>query len=155
MSSDSEPIPHFPPPWKLKGTMYCFMFWVPGSLAKAYPNEIAYSPLELKSSFASVADSGLPVGGLATIMVYRYTSSPTGAYDEFILAAGSHKYTIEENGKRVQKKNLRITRIYVSQKVTCWNGRKGEESSQTRMNGLLISLTEHNRLEHSKASRPL
>lgn len=62
------------------------------------------------------------------IQIIRYTESPVGPYDELILSPGFHEYTVEENGKRIKKKNARITRIYVSQKYTCWNGRKSEIS---------------------------
>lgn len=116
------------PPWKLKGTVYMFPFWTKASdIAEAGKAGITYSPLEAKSAFAaSSEDSGKHLGGLSMIQVIRYTESPVGPYDELILAPGSHEYVVEENGRRVKKRNLRITRIYVSQKYTCWNGRKSE-----------------------------
>ncbi|KAL0940467.1 uncharacterized protein CTRU02_203230 [Colletotrichum truncatum] len=124
MTIDEGPIKHVPPPWDLKGTSYLFMFWIPSSQAKSLPTDIAFSPLEAQSSFASAANSGSPQGGIATIQIHRYESSPAGPYDEFILSTGMYTYPVEENEMRKEKKNMRITRIYVSQKTACWNGRK-------------------------------
>ncbi|KAJ3958389.1 hypothetical protein N0V92_005031 [Colletotrichum tropicale] len=124
MDGMNEPIQHVPPPWDLKGTSYFFMFWIPSSQAKELPTDIAFSPLEAQSSFARSSDSGSPQGGIGTIQIHRYASSPVGPYDEFILSTGEYSYQVEEHGKRKEKRNMRITRIYVSQKTTCWNGRK-------------------------------
>lgn len=115
-----------PPPWVLKATAYAFGFWVPKkeTQEKGLPNHIAYSPLEGSSSYANDENSK-PLGGLAMVELFRYTESPVGPYDEIILTPGFHEYTVEgKDGKRIKKKNTRVTRIYVSQKHTCWNGRK-------------------------------
>ncbi|KAK1518044.1 uncharacterized protein CCOS01_12301 [Colletotrichum costaricense] len=117
--SEITPVPA---PWKLKGDVYFFSFWVPRKQAE-HPPTITYSPLEANSSFIC-PDGSRPLGGISMIQFIRYTESPVGPYDELILSPGFHEYTIEENGKRIKKKNARITRIYVSQKYTCWNGRK-------------------------------
>jgi len=62
------------------------------------------------------------------IQVIRYTESPVGPYDELILAPGFWKYPFEgRDGKKATKKNIRITRIYVSQKDTCWGGRTSKD----------------------------
>ncbi|OLN86687.1 hypothetical protein CCHL11_03876 [Colletotrichum chlorophyti] len=124
MADGDGPIRHVPPPWVLKGTSYIFMFWISSAEARSLPKGIAFSPLEAQSPYVSSAPSGSPKGGLATIQVHRYTSSPVGPYDEFILSTGMHTYSVEENGRRKEKSNMRITRIYVSQKTSCWNGRK-------------------------------
>ncbi|EFQ33835.1 hypothetical protein CGRA01v4_10724 [Colletotrichum graminicola] len=118
-ANDITPVPA---PWKLKGDIYLFSFWVSGPKA-AHPPTIAYSPLEANSSFIC-PEGNRPLGGISMIQIIRYTESPVGPYDELILCPGFHEYTVEENGKRIKKKNARITRIYVSQKYTCWNGRK-------------------------------
>ncbi|KAF6814793.1 hypothetical protein CMUS01_12567 [Colletotrichum musicola] len=128
MAEEDNPIKHIPPPWDLKGTSYMFMFWIPSSQARNLPSNIAFSPLEAQSTFANSSKSGSPQGGLGTIQIHRYSSSPAGPYDEFILSTGMYTYAVEENGKRKEKRNMRISRIYVSQKTACWNGRKGEES---------------------------
>lgn len=68
------------------------------------------------------------------VQIIRYTSSPVGPYDELLVVPGYFEYERDrEDGKggvRVEKKkNARITRIYVSQKETCWNGRASTSSS--------------------------
>lgn len=120
---DIKPVP---PPWTLRGTVYTFPFWTNMSqIAQANEAGITYSPLEANSEFANSAEAGAAhLGGLSMVQIIRYSESPVGPYDELILIPGSHQYVVEENGKRVTKRHLRITRIYVSQKYTCWNGRK-------------------------------
>ncbi|CAI0642771.1 unnamed protein product [Colletotrichum noveboracense] len=118
----SDDFTHVPPPWKLKGDIYLFSFWTPRKQAE-HPPTITYSPLEANSSYIN-PEGSRPLGGISMVQIIRYTESPVGPYDELILSPGFHEYTVEENGKRVKKKNARITRIYVSQKQTCWNGRK-------------------------------
>jgi len=115
-----------PAPWELKGTIYSFLFWVSPQETSSIGNdkEFLYSPLEAESSFSD----GAYLGGLASIQVIRYTESPVGPYDELILVPGKFEYAAEtdakDNGFRLEmKKNLRVTRAYVSQEKTCWNGR--------------------------------
>lgn len=118
-------IPKVPSPWVLKATAYAFGFWVPRKEVreKGLPS-IAYSPLEGSSSYANL-DNSRPLGGLAMVELFRYTESPVGPYDEIILTPGFHEYTVDgKDGKPEKRKNTRVTRIYVSQKHTCWNGRK-------------------------------
>jgi hypothetical protein len=130
MSADQqvEDIKTAPPPWmNVRATVYFLPFWVSGNAAANLP-PIAYSPLEAASSFAAPGDGCRPVGGLGSIQILRYTDSPVGAYDELMIAPAEHEYVVEEEGKNGEKKrkkrrNQRITRIYVSQKETCYNGR--------------------------------
>ncbi|KAI1491852.1 hypothetical protein F5X96DRAFT_445792 [Biscogniauxia mediterranea] len=115
-----QPIVSVPPPWKLKATAYVVTFWSP----YGKPLGQAYSPLERESTFAA-PESGQHLGGISQIQIIRYSESPVGPYDELLLWPGSFSYDIEgEDGRRKRKSNARITRIYVSQKETCWNGRK-------------------------------
>ncbi|KAI1333199.1 hypothetical protein F5Y16DRAFT_355069 [Xylariaceae sp. FL0255] len=113
------PITPVLPPWKLKGTMYIVTFW---SKAGNLP-EHTYSPLERESAYASPTPSGKHLGGISQTLVIRYTESPVGPYDELLVCPGYYSYEKEEGGKRKTKRNARISRIYVSQKYTCWNGR--------------------------------
>ncbi|KAI0187055.1 hypothetical protein EV127DRAFT_513931 [Xylaria flabelliformis] len=133
-TNNDEPIVPVPPPWKLKGTVYMLSFWSGKASAAGREGSdkarqdglptIAYSPLEAKSSFADPAASGEHLGGLSQIQIIRYTESPVGPYDELIICPGNFAYEKnDEEGKRKKMKDLRITRIYVSQKYTCWNGR--------------------------------
>ncbi|KAH7381124.1 hypothetical protein BKA64DRAFT_584236 [Cadophora sp. MPI-SDFR-AT-0126] len=114
-------------PWTLKGTIYSFMFYVSPSSAQALQSQksLLYSPLEAASTFSD----GKLVGGLAMVQIIRYSESPVGPYDEFILVPGKFEYEVQVtdkdgNVRKEKKGNLRVTRIYVSQAATCWNGRK-------------------------------
>jgi len=115
-------IPSVPPPWTLKGDIYAFIFWTSPSQAKEGLPAMAYSPLEGQSDFAKDQKA---LGGLSMLQLIRYTDSPVGPYDELILAPGTFGYEKEdENGRRLKGKGVKITRIYVSHKHTCYNGRK-------------------------------
>ncbi|KAI8662502.1 hypothetical protein NCS56_01054200 [Fusarium sp. Ph1] len=123
MASESH-IPSVPPPWTLKGDVYAFPFWTSASQGENKLPSLAYSPLEGQSAYAS-SESGRHVGGVSMVQFIRYTDSPVGPYDEMILAPGGFEYEREDkDGRRVKRRNPRITRIYVSQKHTCYNGRK-------------------------------
>jgi hypothetical protein len=130
MASHDNPILAVPPPWKLKGTIYTFLMYVSSKDAQVLSSDksFLYSPLEASCSFAR----GKLHGGLAMVQVIRYTESPVGPYDEFVMTPGAFEYDveIERNGKMeiVNKKNARVTRIYVSQKHSCWNGRTSESN---------------------------
>jgi len=124
MASPPGDITHVPAPWKLKGTVYLFPFWTnKADFATAKSAGLAFSPLEGNSDYA-LPEGNEYLGGLGMVQIIRYTESPVGPYDELIILPGFWKHVVEENGERVKKKNNRITRIYVSQKYTCWNGRK-------------------------------
>ncbi|KAI0160228.1 hypothetical protein GGR57DRAFT_411544 [Xylariaceae sp. FL1272] len=116
---EDAPIVPVLPPWTLKGTCYVVTF---KSKAEQLPDH-TYSPLERDSAYASPSESGKHLGGLSLLQIIRYTESPVGPYDELIVCPGYYTYDVEENGKRRTMKNARISRIYVSQKYTCWNGR--------------------------------
>ncbi|MCJ1400962.1 hypothetical protein MMC11_004173 [Xylographa trunciseda] len=115
--SEPSTIPVAPPPWTLKATVYMFAFHVP---SKQPLPSFAYSPLESQSAFAS---SSKFCGGLGSVQVIRYTESPVGPYDEMLLVPGNFEYESKEGGKVTTKRNLQVSRIYVSQKLTCYNGR--------------------------------
>lgn len=108
-----------PPPWTLKGTIYTFTTYTSSSSASvlsASPH--LYSPLEASSDFSS----GKFIGGLGVVQLIRYTESPVGPYDELLIVPGKYEYELEAGDGK--KRDLRLTRIYVSQKLTCYNGRK-------------------------------
>lgn len=117
-----DPIPSAPPPWDLRGDVYFFSFWTSASQARNLP-PMAYSPLEARSEYASNSSSR-PVGGLSMVQILRYRDSPVGPYDELIVVPGSFDWVREDaSGRRRTGRNPKITRIYVSQKHTCYNGR--------------------------------
>lgn len=125
-STTKDPIVPAPAPWKLKGTVYTFITYTPakGAAELGSMKSFMYSPLEAQSSFAS----GKFVGGIGMVQVIRYSDTPVGPYDEMVLVPGSFRYrsgsTSETRQSIKEQKNVRVTRIYVSQKQTCWNGRK-------------------------------
>lgn len=59
------------------------------------------------------------MGKIGMIQVLRYTESPVGPYDELLIIPGFFEY--ENEGEK--EEGVRVSRIYVSQKYTCWNGR--------------------------------
>ncbi|KAF8851780.1 hypothetical protein BDZ45DRAFT_133134 [Acephala macrosclerotiorum] len=127
MASIHESIPVEPAPWALKGTVYIFMMYMTSKDAatlSANP-EFIYSPLEANSAFSK----DKLVGGLSMVQLIRYSESPVGPYDEMVVIPGYFEYEIEVKGrdgkiKTEKRKNLRCTRVFVSQEKTCWNGRK-------------------------------
>ena len=106
-----------PPPWTLKATVFMFSFHVP---SKQLLPSFACSPLEHQSMLSR---SSKFCGGLGSVQVIRYTDSPVGPYDEMLLVPGSFESDSTEGGKVTTKRNLRVSRIYVSQRLTCYNGR--------------------------------
>ncbi|KAK3935832.1 hypothetical protein QBC46DRAFT_396587 [Diplogelasinospora grovesii] len=122
--NDSSEIQIAPPPWKCKATAYMIPFWTSSRTAANLPTK-AYHPLEAASTFAS-PDYGTPVGGLSMIQILRYTESPVGPYDELLIVPGTFVYPFgnDADGTKGTKKGLKLTRIYVSQKHTCYNGRQ-------------------------------
>jgi hypothetical protein len=121
-SGDDKPIIPVPPPWKLKGDIYVVSYWN----QKGNLPEYAYSPLEGSTPDYSTHENPKHVGGLSQVQVIRYTESPVGPYDELIICPGSFECQMPngKGGSMKKRTRLRITRIYVSQKYTCWNGRK-------------------------------
>jgi hypothetical protein len=61
------------------------------------------------------------------VQVIRYTESPVGPYDEMLIVPGYFECDskdVDKQGKRIKKQHVRVSRIYVDSKFTCWNGRK-------------------------------
>ncbi|KAK6450301.1 hypothetical protein FP744_10006551 [Trichoderma asperellum] len=112
-----------PPPWILKADVYSAVFWISASQAENFPFDIAYSPLELSSQFADLGISR-PVGGVGTIQIIRYKETPVGPYDELVIVPGKFEWI--KKGSNDEYKSgyaYKATRLYVSQKHTCFNGR--------------------------------
>lgn len=116
-------------PWKCTAEVHAAYF-LPSTKGKAAAEveTIAYSPLEKESYFAS-PEAGRLAGGIGSFMLVRYTDTPVGTYDELAIIPGACTYQVQDkNGKWVEKKSVRVTRIYVSQKDTMYNGRLSESS---------------------------
>lgn len=112
-----------PAPWTLKADVYTAAFWISASQAQNFPFDIAYSPLELSSQFADLGVSR-PVGGVGAVQVIRYKETPVGPYDELVIIPGKFEWT--KQGSNEEHKSghaYKATRLYVSQKHTCFNGR--------------------------------
>ncbi|KAI0339249.1 hypothetical protein BDW22DRAFT_1336398 [Trametopsis cervina] len=111
----SSSFPEALPPWHNDGEC----FWLFGySSGKQSLKPSSYGPLEGASAFADPEQSGAFKGGLFSVMIVRYKSSPIGPYDEIIWSPGN--FEIPPSGKKA----LRITRIYVSSLASVYNGRK-------------------------------
>ncbi|PNY27315.1 Uncharacterized protein TCAP_02759 [Tolypocladium capitatum] len=118
-----EPIQHIPPPWRLRGDVYCISFWTSEASARNLRDDHAYSPLEAGTEFAHPPGSRA-VGGLGMIQIIRYRDSPVGPYDELLVVPGSYDWSRDgPDGSPKVGRNPRISRMYVSQKHTCFNGR--------------------------------
>jgi hypothetical protein len=116
-NNSTEPIEAVPPPWKAKGTVYSILFL---PISQTLPTK-AFAPLERQHASAM---EGEFQGELGSIQIIRYKESPVGPYDEMFVIPGFWKYNhTDSEGNRKEQKNVRISRIYVSQKYTAWNGR--------------------------------
>lgn len=123
MAASSEALLKVPAPWQCKAQVYSMFFQSkPGKSSTGDIAAMLYSPLEAESEFAAVKSGSLQKG-LAGLMVIRYSDTPVGPYDELLVIPGPFSYSVMENGVAREKKNSRISRIYVSQKHTTYNGR--------------------------------
>lgn len=128
-TTPSSTIKKAPAPWTCKAQIYALYFYsrsggggTADAQATLRASTVAYAPLERNSFFAS-PEAGQLVGGIGSIMVIRYTETPVGPYDELLVIPGSYTYPTSE---QQLKTNARISRIYVSQKDTLYNGRYSE-----------------------------
>lgn len=158
-----------PAPWTCTGQVYSIFFYTrPGhrtQVAEELIPAVAFSPLERESYFAS-AEAGRFCGGLGGFMVIRYTETPVGPYDELLVIPGDYSYYSsswvgKEGRQAVERKSPRITRIYVSQRDTLFNGRHSRLTFHRGVrDGFLESMRKlinwgEIRLEHSQAPSPL
>lgn len=154
MAASREEILKVPAPWQCKAQVYSVFFLSnPDHGSTGDTSAMMYSPLEAESEFAR---SGSLRKGLAGLMVIRYSDTPVGPYDELLIIPGPFSYSVKENGVPREKKNSRITRIYVSHKHTTYNGRYSK-SQCTRLlerDELMVSYA-ISRLEYSQTSRSL
>ncbi|KAF1946788.1 hypothetical protein EJ02DRAFT_335040 [Clathrospora elynae] len=119
---EQHPVPRAKAPWKVKAESY-MLFLKLNELPEG-----VYDPLE-----EAWADEGLGsfVGGLGAVMIVRYSDTPVGSYDELLLIPGT--FTVPQPPLSspplplppniIPKTAHRISRIYVSQLTTAYNGR--------------------------------
>lgn len=128
-TADVNTIIPTPPPWTCRATVYTIGYWTSAAAASdpAF-SSMAYAPLEREAPYGS-KEWGTPRGGISMIQLIRYSETPAGKYDELVIVPGSFDYPAPDADKTGAPKTasaLRISRIYVSQRNTCWNGRKSE-----------------------------
>ena len=76
-----------------------------------------YDPLEESfPAFADPAKCGGFQGGFGLIMIIRYKDTPLGPYNEMVYIPGDFEIPT------LRRKGARVTRIYVDQKETTYNG---------------------------------
>lgn len=109
--ASAAPI-HAPAPWTLKGDMY----WLFLRLSSPLPQNV-YHPLDIGQHSSPTSSSFQ--GGFGTIQIIRYSESPVGPYDELMLIPGEYEVP---GGEHKGKSKVRVSRIYVNQKETCYNG---------------------------------
>ncbi|KAL8767651.1 MAG: hypothetical protein Q9209_005910 [Squamulea sp. 1 TL-2023] len=114
MPNGSAPVKVVAPPWTCHYEAYVGAFYV--SAKTGLPRELAYEPLEASS--AKFTEAGVWKGGMVMIQLLRYSSTPVGPYDEMILLPGNFDVPGGHGS------HIRITRIYVSQRDSAFNGRK-------------------------------
>jgi len=103
-----------PPPWVTRCDIYWLLF---RTRAGSLPAD-AYSPLEAASPpFSDASQAGAFKGGLGLVIIIRYSETPVGSYNEMIYMPGS--FEVPRQGA---KNAARVTRIYVDQKDTTYNG---------------------------------
>ena len=113
-------LPLAPPPWTCKATVYTLSHY--HSASTTLPLDIAFDPLELHApSFSSEKETGKYIGGLGFAQIIRYSESPVGTYDEFLISPGYFSHVGSDGKKR---EDARVTGIWVSQEATLMNGRK-------------------------------
>ena len=113
--TDQPPIPVAPPPWKCHFSAYIGSFYV--SPSSSLPRDLAYEPLEASSP--QFVEGCVWKGGMVMVEFLRYSYTPVGTYDELIIAPG--KFEVPGG----HGSHTRITRIYVSQRDTTYNGIHG------------------------------
>ncbi|EMC92857.1 hypothetical protein BAUCODRAFT_264299 [Baudoinia panamericana UAMH 10762] len=100
-------------PWKCRAESY----WMILQLQNPLPVDI-YDQLEAEHPACTTAGFK---GGYGMVMVVRYSDTPVGSYDELAIIPGNFNV---KGGSLDGQAKLRVTRIYVSQKDTTYNGRR-------------------------------
>lgn len=102
---DSSPIPRVPPPWRLRGSGWIFLF----TFKPWFLRTGGFLPPELEGA------DGFE-GQLGAVMLVDYRQSPVGPYRELLFLAGRNL--------RWRHHRFSITRIYVSTEASAVSGRE-------------------------------
>jgi hypothetical protein len=111
-AAEKAELPEAPAPWTCRAETY----WMIIQLGSPLPVDI-WDPLEATHPACTVRDFR---GGYGFIMVVRYQETPVGEYDELLIVPGNFEV---HGGSEKGKERPRVTRIYVSQKETTFNGK--------------------------------
>lgn len=103
--ADSLQIPRVPPPWRLRGSGWIFLF----TFKPWFLRTGGFLPPELETA------DGFE-GQLGAVMLVDYRQSPVGPYRELLFLAGRNL--------RWRHHRFSITRIYVSTEASAVNGRE-------------------------------
>ncbi|GAA6015347.1 hypothetical protein JCM10207_008958 [Rhodosporidiobolus poonsookiae] len=117
VSQPASAYPDAPAPWTLDGEGWTFPLYTAFSDTPIPVPEATYGPLE-KGSEAD--QSARFYGGVGTVMLVRYASSPVGPYDELLYVPGLFS---RKDGKE-DGYHMSVTRIYVSEDASTMNGRR-------------------------------
>ena len=101
----SSPTPRVPPPWRLRGSGWIFLF----TFKPWFLRTGGFLPPELEGT------DGFE-GQLGAVMLVDYRQSPVGPYRELLFLAGRNL--------RWRHHRFSITRIYVSTEASAVNGRE-------------------------------
>ncbi len=101
---------HYPAPWHLKGEGFIIPF-------------LGNKKILLEKSFIAEEDRASFTGGLGAIMLVNYESSNVGPYFELLFIPGDFKYSQSVNGKIKTNYYKKITKIFVSSKMSIQEGR--------------------------------
>lgn len=122
MAAQNEVLQNIPAPWTCKCETYWLFLWLPHALPPGI-----YDPLDAPTSNTTSDEFK---GGLGMIQVVRYLDTPAGPYDELLIIPGNYGVP---GGLQKGKSRLRISRIYVSQKQTCYSGWCSVDLSHMRL----------------------
>ncbi|KAL7270642.1 hypothetical protein RUND412_006644 [Rhizina undulata] len=124
-SSSSDPFPPAPAPWTCRGEAFWLFAYTSSSSAKeTQPPAEAYGDVE-REEWGDKGRSGEFKGGFGTVQLVRYTETPVGPYDELMWCPGRFGVPGTSEGfQGEEREGMRITRIYVSNKGSVYNGRK-------------------------------
>lgn len=145
--SSKVPFSELPAPWTCRGECFWFPTYVHAKRG-TYPSPAAFGELEQGTAFADPTVAGDYEGGLASVIVFRYTDTPAGEcsrgardvlfresnrslvrigpYDELLWIPGN--FAVPPGGPAA----LRITRIYVSTKESVYNGKHDSNRYNTQ-----------------------
>ncbi|KAL1795387.1 hypothetical protein ACET3X_007203 [Alternaria dauci] len=118
-----HPVKRALAPWKLTAEVYMLFLTL-----KELPKDV-HDELEGEKGGWDDEEKGRFKGGLGTVVVVRYKDTPVGPYDELLIVPGN--FTVPQPTSttsshphiKIPKKAQRISRIYVSQRTTTYNGR--------------------------------